>query len=491
MKNLKITAVLAALLMSFPCISGAASADESTVTVKPSVSGDVNGDDVFNLSDMIMYSRWLLGKGSISVPSAGDVNKDLKTDIFDYIEMKKILLSCISDEEPDAEMHEARNLCQGIKASGKDEVQFDDEFIMGQTEFAVELLKNSAQEDENTLVSPYSVMQALAMTANGADSITKEEMEKVLGGLTIEKLNEYLYTQRISAKESGDILKTANSIWINNEEDIKIEPEFIQANVDYFDSEIYSAPFNDATLKEINSWVNQKTNEKIPEILEKFGPNAFMELINAIAFDADWAVSFNENNNIEGIFNVADGTQQNVEMLRSTEPVYLSCENAEGFMKMYEGGKYAFAAFLPDENTSVDEFVEGLTAESLYEMLSHPNKSCEAIVSLPKFKTEYDIKLNDVLKSMGMPTAFSSGEADFSKMCSSNGVYIEDIIHKTFLELDEKGTTAAAATAVEMTQKAIIPEKEPKIICFNKPFVYCIVDTVYNIPIFIGVMNKI
>ena len=104
MKNLKITAVLAALLMSFPCISGAASAEESTVTVKPSVSGDVNGDDVFNLSDMIMYSRWLLGKGSISVPSAGDVNKDLKTDIFDYIEMKKILLSCISDEEPDAEI---------------------------------------------------------------------------------------------------------------------------------------------------------------------------------------------------------------------------------------------------------------------------------------------------------------------------------------------------------------------------------------------------
>ena len=171
-----------------------------------------------------------------------------------------------------------------------------------------------------------------------------------------------------------------------------------------------------------------------------------------------------------------------------TEMPYLEDQEATGFMKYYEGGRYAFAAILPKKGTSVIDYVKGLTSEKLTNLFKTA-KDQEVSMTMPKFKTKYDSSLADQLKAMGIKDAFRLDKADFSKMGKSEigGIYISDVIHKTFIDVTEKGTRAAAATAVEMAA-GCAPIDDYKTVTLDRPFVYAIVDTQTNIPVFIGTL---
>ena len=368
--------------------------------------------------------------------------------------------------------------------------------------FTVNMLKATTTQGENSMISPYSIVQALAMTANGANGKTLEEMEEVLGnGMSIEELNKYLLTQRKNSINTRNSyrdkwsMNTANSIWaINDTNRIQARPEFIQKCVDYYDSEYYIAPFDDSTLDDVNNWVDEKTNNMIPSILEQISEYDVMYLVNAVAFEAEWMEQYEEYQVRDGKFYAADGSEQEAEMLCSTE-AYIGDENTDGMIKYYSGGKYAFAALLPEKGTSVEQYIADLTPEKLSNILnSHMNAYTPANVKLPKFKCEYGADISDYLVEMGMPTAFSY-DADFSNMSSiayKHPIQIGYVIHKTFIDLDENGTKAAAATIVAMEDNAVSIEPEvKKEVILDRPFVYCIIDTETSIPVFIGVLNSL
>ncbi len=514
MKFRKLIAASAALCLAAPAASNAMTA-WATQPIAEVIAGDVNVDYTFNLADIVLFQRYLRGDDcEVLFPAykepgpGGDVNKDGSMDIFDLIGMRKLIVKDITGApEPDVETA-ARNLCEGIKKSPNTssiympDYQNYKEFIDSQTNFTIDMLKKtySEKKGENDLISPYSIVQALGMTANGADGDTLKEMENVLGGgMDIASLNRYLSGQREMTVNESNWAKwsfsTANSIWARNDTSrIQPRPEFIQNCVDYYDSEFYIAPFDDTTLNDVNNWVNVKTNKMIPKILNRINPDDVMYLVNAVAFEAEWMDPYEKYMINDGKFTSADGKEQDAKMLCSSE-IYTSDENTEGMIKFYSGRRYGFAALLPSEDTDIDTYIENMTAEKLHNLISeYRTTNYEmANMKLPKFKYEYENELSDELCAMGMPTAFSD-DADFSRMSAindQNPLSIGYVIHKTFIDLDENGTKAAAATLVAMKDNGGMPLEPEKEVVFDRPFVYCIFDTDNYLPVFIGVLNSL
>ena len=360
------------------------------------------------------------------------------------------------------------------------------------TDFAIRLFKASNESGKNTLISPLSVLCALAMTANGAEEETLAQMEEVLG-MTTEDLNLYLYSYMKNLPQGDKYkLSLANSIWFTEDERFTVNQDFLQTNADYYGADIYKAPFDKQTLKDINNWVKQNTDEMIPEILDQIPPEAVMYLVNALAFEAEWSTIYEKHQVRDGEFTKEDGTKQDVEFMYGTEGTYLEDENATGFMKRYKGGKYAFVAMLPNEGVSVSEYIASLDGESLNALLENPQYAT-VHTSIPKFETEYKVEMAEILKGMGMTEAFDMYNADFEGLGISTGgnIYISRVLHKTYISVGEKGTKAGAATVVEMKDGAAAEPTEPKEVYLDRPFVYMLVDCENNIPFFIGTMMDV
>ena len=360
------------------------------------------------------------------------------------------------------------------------------------TDFTIRLFKASEESGKNTLISPLSVLCALAMTANGAEEETLQQMEEVLG-MTNEDLNLYLYSYMKNLPQGDKYkLSLANSIWFTEDERFTVNQDFLQTNADYYGADIYKAPFNEQTKKDINNWVKQNTDEMIPEILDRVPVDAIMYLVNALAFEAEWSAIYKKDQVREGVFTKEDNTKQNVDFMYGSEGTYLKDENAAGFMKYYKSGKYAFVAMLPDEGVSVSDYIASLTGESVNALLTNPQHTT-VYTAIPKFETEYSVEMSEILKDMGMPKAFDPNNAEFEGLgtSSAGNIFISRVLHKTFISVGEKGTKAGAATVVEMADGAAAEPQEPKEIYLNRPFVYMLIDCENNIPFFIGTMMDV
>ena len=390
---------------------------------------------------------------------------------------------------------QAADLMEGVQANTVTGKAADDAFAQSQMRLAVDLFQASVLEskDENVLISPLSIQLALAMTANGADGDTKAEMEALLGGeISLEDLNEYLYSyvNNLPSAEKYK-LQIANSIWFrDNEGRLQVEKDFLQKNADYYGAQAYKAAFDDQTLKDINNWVKDHTDGMIDSILDQIDEDAVMYLINALVFDAEWQHVYDKSDVYKGKFTNIDGAEKQVDMMHSEETVYLQDENATGFMKPYSGSKYNFAVLLPNEGVDIYEYIAGLTGEELMETLSTPQLGM-VMATLPKFSYEYELTMNDVLKELGMPSAFSGGTADFSKMAHSSrgNIYIGDVLHKTFISVDELGTKAGAVTKVQMNDECAVMSEW--VVTLNRPFVYMIIDNETKLPVFIGTVMDV
>ena len=390
---------------------------------------------------------------------------------------------------------QAADLMEGVQANTVTSKAADDAFAQSQMRLAVELFQSSVLEskDENVLISPLSIQLALAMTANGADGNTKAEMEALLGGeISLEDLNEYLYSyvNNLPSAEKYK-LQIANSIWFRDDEGrLQVEKDFLQKNADYYGAQAYKAAFDDQTLKDINNWVKDHTDGMIDSILDQIDEDAVMYLINALVFDAEWQHVYDKSDVYKGKFTNIGGTEKQVDMMHSEETVYLQDENAIGFMKPYSGSKYNFAVLLPNEGVDIYEYIAGLTGESLMETLSTPQLGM-VMATLPKFSYEYELTMNDVLKELGMPSAFIGDTADFSKMAHSSrgNIYIGDVLHKTFISVDELGTKAGAVTKVQMNDECAVMSEW--VVTLNRPFVYMIIDNETKLPVFIGTVMDV
>ncbi len=362
-------------------------------------------------------------------------------------------------------------------------------------DFSVRLFQQTmedAEEGKNTLISPYSIITALSMSANGAAGNTLAQMEEVLG-VSAQELKDSIYAmeQDIASDEEKSLL-SANSLWIKEDDALHVSQEFIEEAKEWYGAEAEAVPMDETTLQRINGWVNEKTDGMIPEILNKIPDDAVLYLINALAFHGSWEEEYLEGAIKSEFFTREDGSVQEGDLMYSMESEYLEDEGAVGFLKNYKGGKYAFGVLLPNEGTTVKEYVKNLTGERLYGVLS--NVLYESVdAALPRFQAEYSAELSDSLKSLGMKDAFSADDGDFSKMCVYEGgnTYIGRVLHKAFIDVNEKGTDAAAATAVEMVKECAMVEEPVKLVHLNRPFVYFLVDREYGFPIFMGTVHTL
>ena len=352
------------------------------------------------------------------------------------------------------------------------------------SDFSVRLLQNAYHGGENCILSPYSVLTAMAMVANGADGETLSQLEAAFG-LSVGELNAFLYA---CGKNAGDELVSANSIWMRDVEQFAVREEFLQTNTDYFGAEIYKAAFDTQTVADINDWVSDHTAGRIKQILERLDGDSSMVLLNALTFDAKWAVPYKTTNVHEGTFTAADGTEQTVEMMHRTEQFYLEDGLATGFVKDYAGGRYCYAALLPNESVPMEEYLASLTGESLLRIIKNAEE-CRISTAMPKHKLETSVELNQALAAMGITDAFSRAKADFSRI-SDTPQYIDEVLHKTYMKVDEDGTEAAAVTAVTTRFGAPMQSYDHTVI-LDRPYVMVIVDRDTEAVIFLGVVNSI
>ena len=392
-----------------------------------------------------------------------------------------------------SEQSSAVDLMEGFvprQASAEDGVS--SETAARVTDFAIRLFQAANEEHKNTLLSPLSVLAALAMTANGAKDETLSQMEETFG-LSRDELNAFFRSFLGSLYQGKNCKMTvANSIWFKKDENFTVNRNFLQTNADYFGAGAFEAPFDGTTLRDINNWVKNNTNGMIDNIIDEIPKDALTYLINAIAFEADWQIKYTEDQIRHGVtFTREDGKTASPDFLVGEENVYYESDNATGFMKTYAQNRYAFVALLPKRGIALSDFVASLDGQAIADLLAHPSYE-KVKTMMPAFETEYETELSGILSGMGMQKPFNRALADFSDLGAvppDGNLYISRVIHKTFLSLGASGTRAAAVTAVEMNwATAVEPTAEPKTVFLNRPFVYLLIDVQTKIPFFIGTL---
>lgn len=354
--------------------------------------------------------------------------------------------------------------------------------------FAVDLFK-TCYDGGNTLLSPLSVLGALGMTAGGAAGETLSQMEDLFG-MNADEIAAYLAA--FGSDGEGAKLKIANSIWVR--EDLRVRDAFLARNTANYGAAIYKTAFGDDTVAAINDWIEEHTDGLVKDVLDRVSPDAVMYLVNALALDAKWENIYRENEGRKATFTAADGTKQDTDMMYSEESRYLADADTTGFVKYYQGRRYAFAALLPREGMSIADYVASLDGEKLGALLD--GMTAENVnAGLPRFKTEYTVEMSKALAALGMTDAFDPARADFSGMAEiadGDNICISRVLHKTYIAVDESGTKAGAATVVEMTESAVFEPVQPKEVILDRPFVYLLIDCENgNAPVFIGTVEDL
>lgn len=404
---------------------------------------------------------------------------------------------------PEKSKYKSENLLDGLQVAYDPPKKIDSDVNAGVIDFSINLFKtgvlDTVKNGGNAMVSPESVLFALGMTANGANGETLKEMENVLcPGYDISKINDYCYAilDKRRAGEKANI-SVANSIWINNSlSDVSVSEDFLKTDKAYYDADVFKSSFDDNTLKDINSWVNDNTDGMIKDIMNRISSDDVMYLINAVAFDAKWEKQYEDNG--ESVkddidFTNFDQSVAKVTMLYSTESGFMSNENCKAFVKPYEGGQYGFMGILPNEGIELNDFISGMNKDWFIELYNSMDSEYEVYTGIPEFTSDYSMSMSDVMKAMGMEQAFNPDNADFTNMITSSddNVFIDEVLHKTHIEVDSNGTKAAAATVVVMSKGTGPVREKIESVVLDRPFVYAIIDIETGMPLFIGAINSL
>lgn len=372
--------------------------------------------------------------------------------------------------------------------------QAEQEIIEADNSFGLKLFQRviaAEQADENVFISPLSVSMALGMTMNGAANQTYQEMKNTLefAGLSEQEINEG-YKSLIELLVNLDekvLFEIANSIWYRNT--FSVEQPFLETNQFYFNAEIRALDFGAPGSPDIiNGWISEKTHQKIKKVIENIDPMTVMFLINAIYFKGDWLYQFDEDYTRDEIFYKAfnDPIQCKMMTMRSKFDYYED-ETVQIIDLPYGDGLFSMTVFLPQFGQDPNAFIASLDGNRLHKYLNALSAD-SVTLSLPKFKVEYKITLNDILIAMGMPQAFTEGSADFSRINPNFRLFISKVLHQTFVQVDEEGTEAAAVTVVEIGYTSV----GPKIIYMrvDHPFFFIIRERETNTLLFMGKLTE-
>lgn len=374
-----------------------------------------------------------------------------------------------------------RNLPRGLTP---EEVKLSSSINSFGLKLFTEIVRHPEEKDKNIFISPLSVSMALGMTYNGADGTTEQAMRNTLGygNMTTNEINQ-AYRDLIDMIVSLDPLvemQIANSIWYRK--GFQVEQDFIDINKSFFDAVVRELDFSNPGAKDvINAWVDEKTNGKIPVIVDNISPEIVMFLINAVYFKGSWTEQFDPSRTYDGAFFLPDGSRKTVKMMFRDSGINYYFDKDFQAVDLHYGGKaFSMTILLPRKNLHVDDLISSIDTEKLDEFLSSFSES-DIQLSMPKFKLEYDLTMNDVLKALGMEVAFDPLNADFTKINRLGELYIDKVKHKTFVDVNEGGTEAAGVTSVGIGTTSVPPQ-----MIVNRPFVFLIREKFSNTILFIG-----
>ena len=369
----------------------------------------------------------------------------------------------------------------------------EQEMVANNNAFAFNLftnVKDKLSEGKSFMVSPLSVTYAFGMLNNGADGITKEEICKVLGIKDAESMNAFC---RKMIDESGKLdpstkLSIANAIEVN--QNYKLYDDFIKVVKENYDAQVENLDFSSQnSLKHINDWCAYHTNDLIPTIINELDKDAISVLMNAIYFKGIWTNKFDKKDTKKKTFTLENGKEIMVEMMQQKDQFSLGGNDAcQALSLPYGNMAYSLTILLPNKGKNIQDVLKSIDRKNWRKSLNMYGQTVE--VKIPSFKTESKFNLEDILPSMGMPSAFSN-KADFSKFCTKPAS-ISKVVQKSYIEVNEEGTEAAAVTIIEMVN-AGSPTSIPQIPVFNAdhPFVYIISEVSTNTIFFIGEYNGV
>ena len=366
------------------------------------------------------------------------------------------------------------------------------QLVSGYVRFGINLFSDifGAEPEENIFISPSSVALALAMTSGGAAGATEEAISSVLGfaGLDrdeVNRANASLLESLVSLDPEVQ-LEIANSLWLRK--GIAFRPGFLKAAQDFFKAEAQTLDFSrPGAPKTINDWVGRKTHKRIQKIVDRIDPLDILFLMNAIYFKGKWTDEFYPDLTTELPFFSGGEKPKNVPMM-SREGKFRYLENSafQAVTLPYGDERVSLAVFLPARDSSLKALIQELSLESWTKWRSQFARA-EGEVVLPKFKIEYEKTLNEPLMRLGMAVAFSDEKADFSRMCETPpAVYISEVKHKSYIDVNEEGTEAAAVTSVGMRVLSAGPPSKPFRMVVDRPFFFVIQDNETGLLLFLG-----
>ncbi len=385
---------------------------------------------------------------------------------------------------------------QATEDDHQEDVTQKTDIPMQNNEFAFDLMREIPVDDDNMVISPFSISTALAMTYAGARETTMEQMARVMHfdpdqARFHEAYRDYLKAMQTRAEEHIE-LNIANSLWA--QEDYHFLDSFFETVEANYDSKTFQVNFKEhhqQITRDINEWVYEETSEKIEDLI---APNVLtddtrMVLVNAIYFLGAWMKEFDPELTTEDLFYTRNEEMVSTDFMRRSDTLPYFEDGHKQLLEIpYSGGDFSMLFVLPAEESTLEEFEREIDAESFADMIDKMDEQ-EVEVFVPSFEAETQIDLEDILARMGMETAFNRF-ADFSGMTGEKDLMLDKVIHQAVIEVAEEGTEAAAATAVVVIRKTSIDPDQPPVFRANRPFLFFVKDNATENILFSGrVMN--
>ncbi|NES94412.1 MAG: serpin family protein [Desertifilum sp. SIO1I2] len=365
----------------------------------------------------------------------------------------------------------------------------DERLVTANTQFGFNLFSQLSQQEgsKNIFISPSSIAIALSMAYNGATGDTQQAMAQALEiqGLSLSEVNQaYADFKTVIEKADPQVqLQIANSLWAR--QGITFNPQFLQNNRQFYRAQVTDLDFQDpAATRTINNWVKENTNGKINQILDRLRPDDVLFLINAIYFKGNWTTQFNKAQTTNQPFYVSNTQTQTVPLMSQRGNYrYLETNDFQAISLPYSNGRWSLYVFLPKPDRNLTQFQQQLNAENWNTWMDQFRRR-EGLIKLPRFKMEYSTNLEQTLSALGMGVAFSR-QAEFTQM-TTEPVYIDQVKHKTFVEVNEEGTEAAAVTSIGIRTTSAQMPTAPFQMVVDRPFFCAIRDNQTGSLLFLG-----
>ncbi|HKJ80062.1 MAG TPA: serpin family protein [Prolixibacteraceae bacterium] len=371
-----------------------------------------------------------------------------------------------------------------------------EQLIRADNKFGLEIFQKIVEgsDEENVMISPLSISVALAMAYNGADGETKSQMEEVLNlnGLTTEEINTS-YKLLLAALQSLDedvVLEIANAIFYAD--DFAVKQPFLDINKKSYDARVEALDFrNQESAGVINNWVAGQTYNKIEKIVDQLNPTDMMILLNAVYFNGNWSKPFDEDGTQLKTFHKTEKEAFEVPMMHKTNQLEFNKNSLLSFVKLpYGDGNYNMVVLLPNNGNTYEDVLQNLTVSNWQNWMADTEMHDKVVVTMPRFKFEFKMQLKNVLQEMGMSDAFNPNRSDLTKIADFDDLHISSVLHKSFIDVNETGTEAAAVTSVTVGVTSVNPGEAEKIyFTVDKPFVFAITEKDTEAILFIGVVK--